>query len=384
MDEERLEKISACALGKIFGYEPLFINEIISNLGNARKVFQLDKEELFEMFGPHSTHREKINDKALADAEKELLRLENQGMEFIACTDPLFPTLLRECPDCPAGLYLRSDSRPEDIFNKRPAIGIVGTRDISPYGEEWCPKIVEAISGAPSKPAVVSGLAIGVDISAHMAALAYGLPTIGVMPNGVDTVYPPRHRVAAEKIARSPGSALVTDYPPGTDAMPVTFLRRNRIIAGLSNALILVESRVKGGGMMTARLASEYGRLLMALPGRVEDARSGGCNALIHDKLAEAIGSLDTLGEDLGLGIYDRRKGKDFVAEVAAFYEGQKDAEDLIRAADIIKGNRNRSLDEIAEKKNLDIARLSYLARTLESDGFITLDLLQRCHIRLR
>ena len=180
-------------------------------------------------------------------------------------------------------------------------VAVVGTRDISPYGREWCERIVHALARTSPKPLIVSGLAIGTDICAHKAALEASLPTIAVMATGTDTIYPYRHRQIAEKMSGTQGCALVTDYPPGTAPLPVNFLRRNRIIAGLSHATILVESKIKGGGMMTCRLAFSYDRDVYALPGRADDLRSQGCNHLIRARMAEPLTSEEDIIDSLGL-----------------------------------------------------------------------------------
>ena len=177
-----------------------------------------------------------------------------------------------DCPDCPIGLYIRSNSDIEEIFDDAPCISIVGTRDISPYGDEWCKRIVHSLAEAPIKPVIVSGLAYGVDICAHQAALDAGLRTIAVIPTGIDDLYPYYHRRIAERIASTPGCALISDFPLKTSPQAATFLRRNRIIAGLSAATILVESKQKGGGMITCSTAFSYGREAWVLPGRIGDA----------------------------------------------------------------------------------------------------------------
>lgn len=377
-----LERISACSLNRIFGYEPRFASALIRSLGSASAVFDLSGEELFSILGPFCRYRDRINDGAREESEKELGRLASYGFSFISMSEDCFPSLLRECEDSPAGLYMRSSSPPEAVFNTGPAISVVGTRDISLYGKEWCPKIIGAL--AESGPTIVSGLAFGVDICAHMAALAYGIPTIAVIPVGIDNVYPSSHRVAAEKIAAAPGSALITDYPPGTRAVPVNFIRRNRIIAGMSQATILVESKDRGGGTMTARLASGYGRDVLALPGRIDDVRSGGCNRLLAEKIAEPLSSLQELPGSLGLGKGAPRRKRDLGDEIRRGRPAGSDPEEtalLVKMAEMIKGDRGINLDELCRKGGLGYGRTVALAGILESEGFIDIDLLQRCTI---
>ncbi len=378
------ERASACALNRIFGYEPRYASELIGGLGSADAVFRLSENELSRILGPFSKYRGKINDAAREEAVRELSTLAEDGCIFISATEDCFPALLKECEDSPAGLYIKSDSTPEEIFNRNECISVVGTRDISLYGKEWCPEIIGALASARNRPTIVSGLAFGVDISAHMAALAYGLPTIAVLPVGIDKVYPASHRVAAGKIASSPGSALITDYPPGTPAEPVNFLRRNRIIAGMSKATILVESKEKGGGTMTARLASGYGRDVFALPGRIDDLRSRGCNRLLAEKIAEPIVSTEGLVQVLGIGAFNRRRRKDIKEEIENKYSGNCTAEEVGRlcaVAEAVKRSRGITPGEIGGQCGIPYEEAVSLVSVLECDGFIDTDLYRRCSI---
>ena len=318
------------------------------------------------------------------EAADELERLERDGCRFVPITDDAYPQLLKACEDPPAGLYVRSADPPEIIFNGKKAVAVVGTRDISPYGREWTARIVQAVARTPERPTIVSGLAFGVDIHAHLSALECGLPTIAVLPVGIDDVYPARHRGIAEKIASAPGSALVTDYPPGTGAAAFTFLRRNRIIAGLSGATILVESRIKGGGLITCRLADGYGRDVFVLPGRIDDSRSAGCNLLLAEKLAEPITDINLLGRQLGLGRITDGGVRSFDSCVAAFYSGkagESERNGLVSLASLIRRHRGADTEELCSLSGKTRGEVLRLAGILESDGFISTDLLGRCTI---
>lgn len=384
MDNKGKERVCAAALGKLFGYEPLYAAELISRLGSASAIFELPPKEVDGILGPHSRFRGKINKAVLDEAERTLERLAERGCSFIGCTEEGFPSLLRECPDCPAGIYYRSVSHPREIFSGRPAIAMVGTRDFSPYGREWTRKIVDACAQSPSRPLIVSGLAFGVDITAHLAALDLGLATVAVLPCGIDEVYPAAHRKAAERIATTPGCALVTDYPPLTSPAAFTFVRRNRIIAGLAGSTVLVESKANGGGLITCRMADSYGRSIFALPGRVDDVRSAGCNALIRSGVAEAITGLAGLGEQLGLGVYTLPQKPDFRSRVEAFYSARGPAEDrdgICRLADLIATKRGLDLEELCYRSGMPYNEVSRIAVRLESDGFIGMDLMGRCTI---
>ena len=387
MNRLHKERVSACALLHICGDAPRAASGMIRALGSASAVFELQEDDRLSLLGPSCRFRDRINEWERDSAEKELDRLAGLGFGFISFSEDCYPRLLKDCNDAPAGLYIRSSSPPESLFGGNPPISVVGTRDISPYGKEWCPRIVGAIASAESPPAIVSGLAFGVDISAHMAALAYGIPTIAVIPVGIDSIYPRSHSTAADKICSSPGSAVITDYPPGTAIYAGNFLRRNRIIAGISRATILIESKAKGGGTMTARLAADYGRDVFALPGRIDDLRSAGCNLLIHEKIAEPIVSLAGLPEALGLGHWNRKRSPDLLEEVRGRFAGRLEdgaMQDMLRIADAVRRQRGISLDELCVSLGMDYAAVSALAGLLESEGFISTDLLQRCAIEVK
>lgn len=230
----------------------------------------------------------------------------------------------------------------------------------------------------------MSGLALGVDIEAHKTAIENGLPTIAVMATGPDSIYPQRHKAYAERIASTPGCALITDYPPGTAPLAIHFLRRNRIIAGLSKATLLIESKLKGGGLMTCRLAFSYNREVYALPGRADDIRSQGCNELIRKKMAEPITSVSSLTDSLGMVRTIRPTKTDFTALIHGFYRGQCSEEDIAllhKTLSAIEKNRGATVEEIGDILHTGYLKASELIGLLEIDGFITVDLLQRCSI---
>lgn len=383
MDEVQKERCGYYAMNRIFGYEPMVAVAIIENLGSAARVFEMDDEELDLVLGPYSKYRKHINRDALAKAGDELMEMERKGIRFITRNDSCFPSSLLECDDCPAGLFIRSGSSPEEVFDAPAFVSVVGTRDISPYGREWCRRLVAAIASCRKKPVIVSGLAIGADITAHLAALEYGLPTIGILPCGVNDVYPSRHRHYAAEIASAQGSALVTDYPPGTMPTASTFLRRNRIIAGMSFATIVIESKVKGGAMITANLAFSYGRELYALPGRADDIRSMGCNYLIKARMAEAIFDENTLIESLGFDGRYRRRGLN-ISEAVKRFAGNVDSKTLGMLEAVLKlvvKHRGISIDEIGRSLGIGYRDIAVVTGLLENDGIIKIDLMQRCVI---
>ena len=377
------EILCGITLNRIFGYEPATARALISRFGSPGAVFSQSSSTLDEVFGPFNKFRPLICSSELDASEREWAPLKASGCRFVTIGSPGYPPLLSDCPDAPVGLYIRSLSPPEELWQSRDSISIVGTRDLSPYGKDWTEKIVRTLSSTTQKPPIVSGFAIGVDITAHLSALAFGLATIAVLPVGIDSIYPWRHRYIAEQIAQTPGCALVTDFPPGTSPQAFNFLRRNRIIAGLSRATILAESKAKGGGTMTARLAASYGREVLCLPGRIDDIRSAGCNRLIQEKIAEPITDLETLPSQLGLSGGRQLSAPALAERIAQCYShaGEDTLNTMQRVCSLIRERRGITPEEISRELDIDYGRVSAAVSLLECDGFINTDLLRRCCI---
>lgn len=387
MKELSEEKACACTLNRIFGYRPKIARALIEYYGSAAAVFCCDLEKLKEESGLQQEYTDKINSCEVEKSYRELERLSILDIDFISITDDCYPGLLKECSDPPAGIYIRSSSAPEAVLGFSRSIAFVGTRDMSPYGKEWCIKIIKAIGNTGHKPVIVSGLAIGIDGIAHQAAIDSGLPTIAVMATGIDDVYPSRHTGLSKKIIASEGSGLITDYPPGTSPEALNFIRRNRIIAGLSDTVILVESKTKGGGMITARQAFSYDRDVYALQGRIDDFHSGGCNQLIYQKIAEPIVSVEELVKKLGFG--KSRKTREVSIREILNNQSFNKLDDGIKSVmyDILELIRESGLilkDDIASMTGIPYHELSSLLALLETEGLICIDILQRCTINHR
>lgn len=390
--ENNYETVCLCALNSIFGYEPRVASALIENLGSASAVFEMSDADKDAVFGPYSKYRGKIVKKELDAAEAVLQRLRRDGTVFVGITSDEYPKRLKGCEDAPLGIFVRSDSPVERIFaGTEHYVAVVGTREITPYGEQWCRDIVRTLAGSGAVPCIVSGLAYGTDIIAHRTAVECGLPTIAVMATGTDTVYPGRHRGFAEHLAGLPGCALVTDYPPGTAPVALNFIRRNRIIAGLSDSVILVESAVKGGGMITSRLAFSYNRSVYALPGRGDDSRSQGCNHLMREGVAEIIDSLD--GLNVQLGLCEKERGCGGMQGCCRIVRGDLTErysrtlpEDKIAAmtAVLLKVRERRGIDfdGLCDATGLPYRSVAEVVSLLENDGMISVDLLRRCSIR--
>jgi len=312
----------------------------------------------------------------LSGEAEQLEQLAAQGTRLVSCLSPDYPPLLKETPDHPVGLYVTGT--PGRVFTRR-AVAIVGTRDITSYGVQWCRRIVRALAETAEKPLIVSGFAIGTDIIAQAEALSCGLPTVGVMPCGPERIYPARHETIAQRLFATPGCALVSDYPPGTPVMAANFLRRNRIIAALADAVILIESKRKGGGLITMNYAVDYGRGTYALPGRAGDPCSEGCNLLIRRNKAEIITDTDSLLESLGLGVLLRHPQESGLEKAARTFGPDSTA---FRILQRIRRSGSASADELCREMNLPYSSIIDTLTALQTGGWVESDLLQRFFLK--
>ena len=375
--EDEKEKLCLCALNRIFCYEPTLGLQLLDYFGTAAAVFEAPPGQVGELLHARQELAGKINRDALTETAREFEGMKTISGHFVGLNDPAYPKLLQECPDRPLGLYVRSETPVEDLFNSRESVAFVGTRDLSSYGREWCGNLVSALAESDRKPLIVSGLAFGIDYVAHATALTLGLPTVGVMATGIDRIYPSRHESIADKMVRTPGSALVSCYPPGTAPVATQFLSRNRIIAGMSRATVLVESKIKGGGLITARHAYSYDRDVYALPGRVDDVRSQGCNQLIRNKIAEPVISREDFLDKLGYKASRMRK-RDVLRKASdIFPEGTLEL-DVLKAVLAERGIDIRTLCDRTDRPYADVIAA---ALSLESEGFLSMDILQRCSV---
>lgn len=216
------------------------------------------------------------------------------GIEPLCLNDDRYPERLRECKDAPLILFYKGNAN----LNQQRVVSIVGTRHCTPYGEDCIRRFVTTLKTLCPKVLVVSGLAYGVDINAHRQALGQGYETVGVLAHGLDCLYPTRHKDTAEKMITQGG--LLTEYLTQTNADKINFIRRNRIVAGMADATILVESAAHGGGLITTAIAQSYNRDVYAFPGRTDDPYSAGCNNLIRNNNAMLITSAADFVKDMG------------------------------------------------------------------------------------
>lgn len=216
-------------------------------------------------------------------AEKELEYCQQHDIKVLLMNGNGYPQRLKECPDAPLALFYRGNAD----LNQRRVINIIGTRHCTPYGQDLIRRFVAELRQQCPDMLIVSGLAYGVDICAHRQALLCGYETVGILAHGLDTLYPNAHRQTASEMADHGG--LLTEYMTQTQPIPQNFVQRNRIVAGLSDACVLVESAAKGGGLITAGIARSYDREVFAFPGAVGAPYSEGCNRLIRDNVAALI-----------------------------------------------------------------------------------------------
>lgn len=262
----------------------------------GQDIFALPPTELKLAFGNHTAIYDAILGKTThARAEKELQFCEKNNIRTLFFTDPDFPSRLNrdDTQDCPVLLYMLGKT---DLNSER-AISVVGTRSATPQGRDLTDRLVGQFK--PLEPVIVSGLAYGIDTAAHVAALNHSLPTVAVMGHGLDRIYPPQNRQLAKQILEQ-GGALLTEYPSETAINPGYFPARNRIIAALGDATVVVEASEKGGALITAAIAASYHREVFAVPGRVTDTYSRGTNNLIATQRAQMIRSADDLAYHMG------------------------------------------------------------------------------------
>jgi DNA processing protein len=233
-----------------------------------------------------------INQDVLNRAEEEIAFIEKNEITPLFYLDKNYPLRLKQCDDGPVMLYYKGNA---DLNTAR-TVAVVGTRNATPYGKKLTEDLIHGLQETGAL--IVSGLAYGIDVASHKAALDAGLPTVGVVAHGLDKLYPPEHYNLSKKMIENGG--ILTDFLSGTETAPENFPKRNRIIAGLSDAVIVAESKISGGSLITADIAFSYSREVMAFPGRVDDAHSAGCNKLIQQNKAYLIRNAHDVIEYLG------------------------------------------------------------------------------------
>ena len=290
------ERLYAMALTRISNFNFATALALYRTLGSATAVYEhrADIGDVLEDCSPRLVRAVRDWDEPLRRAEAEMEFAARHGVKVLTPADDGYPKRLAECADAPLALYYKGTAD----LNQPKAISVVGTRHCTAYGQDLTARLVARLRELCPSVLVVSGLAYGIDICAHRAAMAQGYETVAVLAHGLDRLYPPRHRDTAREMTARGG--LLTEFMTGTNPDKANFVRRNRIVAGMTDATVLVESGAKGGGLITAGIARSYCRDVFAFPGAVGAPWSEGCNNLIRDNGAALITSADDLVKAMG------------------------------------------------------------------------------------
>ena len=298
-------------------------------------------------------------DDALHRAAAEMEFMQKGGVRALCLDDEDYPQRLRECADAPVVVFYKGTSD----LNQQYVVDMVGTRHCTPYGQDLVRRFISDLRRLCPQVLIVSGLAYGIDICAHRNALEQGYETVGVLAHGLDQIYPPRHRDTAVEMVKNGG--LLTEYMSQTEALPNNFRQRNRIVAGMSDATILVESAVKGGGLITCRIAQEYGRDVFAFPGNVGQPYSEGCNLMIRNNTAALITSAEEFVEAMG---WQTMTDRPEVIERQLFPDL---TEEERRVVMLLQDTNDLQLNLISVKTNISIGQLTALLFSLEMKGVV-------------
>ncbi|HET6245550.1 MAG TPA: DNA-processing protein DprA [Bacteroidia bacterium] len=328
--------------------------KLITFYGNAEAVFK-EKKHAFNKTSGRILAMESGKDAALIKAEQEMNFIVKNNIKPLFFLDKSYPSRLKQCEDSPVMLYCRGEI---DFFTQK-VVSIVGTRKATEYGKNICDEIIKDISGYTVM--IVSGMAYGIDIAAHKAAIKNNLPTVAAMAHGLDRIYPLVHKSVAESMYENGG--LVTEFLSGTNPDRENFPKRNRIIAGLSDATIVIEAGKKGGALITAGIANSYNRDVFAVPGKVGDMYSEGCNFLIKKNLAALIESAEDLIYYLG---WEETGKKNIQKQL--FVNLSPEEEVLM---DILKEKGTMAIDNLCNVSRLSTSKVAALLLNLEFSGLV-------------
>lgn len=355
MDQNRL---SLLALHFIPGIGDYLIRQLVSYCGSAERVFKMPRGKLQKIPGVGAITAEAISQgKPFNLAEKEFRKAEKDDVDLLFFTDSNYPSRLRQVNDAPTLLYAKGRM---DLENPK-TVAVVGTRQSTAYGRECVESLVRDL--AAHQALIISGLAYGIDIHAHKHAIKNHLPTVGVMGSGMDVIYPSAHRDVALKMTENGG--LLTEHPFGTQPDAHNFPARNRIVAALSDAIIIVEAAEKGGALITADIGNSYNKDVFAYPGNVKQSHSAGCNNLIKSNRAHLMTSVKDLQYIMNWDI-----GTKPAKQGSVVLDGLDSEEQLIIRT-LLDNSKQLMIDEISWKTNLPIGRLAALLLTLEFKGLV-------------
>jgi DNA processing protein len=348
------------AISLIPGIGSVTARNLIAYVGSVEGVFQEKEKNLLKIPGIGEVNAKRVvRQNVLERAKKEVEFVLKNRIRTFFYLDDNYPTRLKGCSDAPIVLYFKGNAN----LNERRIISVVGTRNATNYGKEICEELIRNFSEKSYPILVVSGLAYGIDVHAHKACLKYNIPTVGVFAHGLDAIYPSLHAPIAAKMLENGG--LISDFISETKIDRANFLRRNRIIAGMADATIIVESAKKGGALVTADIANSYNRDVFAFPGRSTDLYSQGCNKII--KLNEAVLVENQADIEKAMN-WDIKVSTNRAYQTSLFVELTPEEQKLV---DLLKGG-DRFIDEITIETQLPMSKVSSLLLTLEFKGVIT------------
>jgi DNA processing protein len=348
------------ALSLVPGIGGILARNLLDYCGSAKQIFSESLNSLMKIPGIGEINARRIkNANVCREAERELFFINKYNVDVFFYSDKHYPRRLKSCADAPIILY----SKGKVDLNSPKVLSIVGTRNATEYGRMVCEKLIRNFSERSYSVLIVSGLAYGIDISAHKWSLKFNIPTVGVLGHGLDRIYPSLHSEVARRMLHNGG--LVSDFPSHTKIDPTNFIRRNRIIAGLSDATIVVESAEKGGALITADIASSYNRDVFAFPGRSSDIYSRGCNRLIFKNGAGLIQGIEDIEYLMGW----ENAFKEQSAEPKLFVELTDEEKKIV---DLLKTKEKLFIDQISSETKLPGSIISTLLMELEFKNVLT------------
>ena len=357
------EQVAMLALSRVQVPQLALIRELIETVGSAKELLENAANISDIVPGASPRLRQLLCDRSLVElAEKEMEFIESKGIKLICFGDEVYPTRLAQCADAPLVLHSLGNAD----LNARRIVSIVGTRHASEYGKSLCENFVADLARLVPGTLIVSGLAYGIDVCAHRAALKAGLPTIGVLAHGLDRIYPGAHRATAKQMLENGG--LLTEFMSGMEPFPSNFLQRNRIVAGMADATVVVESASKGGSLITASLALGYDRDCFAFPGRINDQYSQGCNELVSRNRAALITSAYDFVEAMNWEAAATKKSADDL-QTELFPDLSPDETAVMTA--LRENSDGLQVNQMVVQLNIPINRLLPLLFEMEMKGLV-------------
>ncbi len=355
MSEQQL--LYNVALTKIPKIGPVLAKNLLSYCGSAEDVFKASKTKLVKIPGIGESSISEFKDPEIfRSAEKEIKFAENNGVKVLFYTNPDYPRRLKHFDNCPLVLYYKGNA---DLNIDR-TVGIVGTRNPTPQGRVITEKIIDDFK--PLNVTIVSGLAFGIDGVAHRKSLESGINTIGVLGHGLDMIYPAEHRELSVKMTQQGG--LLTEF--GIDTIPdrQNFPMRNRIIAALSDAIIVIESKSRGGSIITAEIANEYNKDVFAIPGKPSDTHSAGCNGLIKRTKAHLMEDVEDFKYIMRWEDVDKEK----IVQSSLFIDLSEEENEIVQH---IRDAKELSIDELSFQLKKSSSIMASMLLQLEFKGII-------------